>query len=146
MTVTTIALVTTTPRGWVQLDIEAPPRRIMRGSAVVSPWPSLISLRQCGPRFRIDGMNVLANVHRVHCWGKSRTQDQRPRLPVHSQIYDYAKRDHPRSRNYLALTKPAIYSSVCPSFELAGITYPRTFVTVLIMLAIVLRDIKLYFI
>ena len=140
MTVTTIALVTTTPRGLPQLDSEAQPMRILGGSMVVSPWSSLISLRQCRPRFRIDGINVLANVHRVHCRGKSRTQ--RPRSPVHSQSHDHANEDNPRSRNYPALTKPAISSSVCRRFKFAGMAYPGTFVTVLIIVALVLRDIE----
>ena len=63
-------------------------------------------------------------------------------MPVHSQIYDYANEDHARNRNHLALTKPAVSSSVCPSLELAGIKYPGTFVTVLIIIAIVLRNIE----
>lgn len=132
MTVTTIALVTTTPRGLPQLDSEPKEMRILRRSMVVSPWPSLISLSQSGPRFRVDGINVLASVHGVDRCGKGRTH----------QLYDHADEDYPRNHNHLVLTEPVISWSVCPSFKVAGITYPGTFVTVLTIVATVLRDIE----
>ena len=138
MTVITIALVTTAPGGLPQLNSEPKPMRIMRRSIVVSPWRSLISMRQCDPRFRIDGINVLASVHCVH----RRTQDHIPWLPVHSQLYDHANEDCLRIHDHLALTEPVISSSGCPSFKLAGITYPGTLVIVDIIVATVLRDIE----